>query len=136
MRTDKYLRLDGKPRGENGIRIIAESPGAIPDSVAEQVFADMYGVTDAEVEENGRRMVASWNACRDIPTDTLEAGVVVVPVETVQTLLNTLGYIEGQLGYIRQRHPDDPAWSAVFNDFTFHVNPALSHLQQNGGEGL
>lgn len=37
----------------------------------------------------------------------------------------SLGYIFSQLRHIRSRKPDDPAWSAVFNEFTFVVASLL-----------
>ncbi|HEY3363983.1 MAG TPA: hypothetical protein VGK74_02870 [Symbiobacteriaceae bacterium] len=52
-------------------------------------------------------------------------------VEDNQGIAKSLGYVIGQLRYIRARHPDDPAWGAIFNNISFDLQPYVDrHLSE------
>lgn len=54
---------------------------------------NLQGQATAEDEARAARAVACWNACQGIPAETLEAGVVVVPVAQLNDALHDLAFI-------------------------------------------
>lgn len=94
---------------------------------ATRVFGEVYGDCSAEAQAHAERVSACWNVCAGIPTEALEAGVVVVPVDAVYTTACLLRKITDQDGLT---HYDRQAATDLANE----LDSVLSRLQQNGGE--
>jgi len=75
-----------------------------------------------------RRMAACWNACLGIPTETLEAGVVVVPVSKLDGALHDLAF-EVMTRCVKGRT------TILVDRVDQAIAKCKAHLQQNGGEG-
>lgn len=111
------------------------------------VPAEYAGIMDNVILEGGpsyyapikasrsyaKRVVACWNACAGIPTETLETGrVVVVPVEDLPDpeKLRLLADLLDKLW----PDDDDPEAQTDLRKWARNIEAALSRFQQNGGE--
>ncbi|WP_273380431.1 hypothetical protein [Symbiobacterium thermophilum] len=82
-------------------------------------------------DEDARRIVASVNACLGTPTETLEAGVVVVPVEVAREYVESHRVPPTPNAAENQRRIERAI--AATQRLDEHLAAALSRLQQNGG---
>ncbi|WP_374711518.1 hypothetical protein [Symbiobacterium terraclitae] len=86
-------------------------------------------------DEDARRIVASVNACLGIPTETLEAGAVVVPIPECRHPKATLSAVGLML--LQQARAQEAVMSydaaTALRWAAKAIEAALSRLQQNGG---
>jgi len=94
---------------------------------ATRVFGEVYGDCSAEAQAHAERVSACWNVCAGIPTGALEAGVVVVPAETVHEYIEARTLMmAGQPGAMkRYSQADEQLWQALMS--------AFARFQQSGG---
>lgn len=101
--------------------------GVDPVGGMEQTVAEVYGYSHDELAANMRRFAAVFRACQGIPTETLEAGVVAVPLVTMQAWWDARTTRLGE--------PWDTDKRTAFHDAEIALHAVLSRLQQNGGDG-
>ena len=94
---------------------LAHTPGAIwkvlRDERGNPVAEVGYG-PEALCEANARRLVACWNACEDIATESLEAGYIRGLVEALD-LIETAAGSPGHVAYMTKARMQEVAREAI-----------------------
>ena len=93
--------------------------------------ATVICVEGPNCDEDAHRVAAAMNAMEGIPTETLEAGVVVVPVEEAREYVESHRVPPTPEAAENQRRIERAI--AATQRLDEHLAAALSRLQQNGG---